>query len=125
MDSTFTAVITVAVPVTDQDRAKALLERLGLETRLDTELQPGFRWIELGPPGGSTTISVVRAGPELPAGIDTGVRLATSDARAAQATVIDLGLEAGELLDWETAPLMFAFRDPDGNRFYVTEMSEV
>jgi catechol 2,3-dioxygenase-like lactoylglutathione lyase family enzyme len=125
MDSTFTAVITVAVPVTDQDRTKALLERLGLETRLDTELQPGFRWIELCLPGAATTISLVRAGPDLPAGIDTGVRLATPDARAAHATITELGLEAGELLDWETAPLMFAFRDPDGNRFYVTEMSVV
>jgi catechol 2,3-dioxygenase-like lactoylglutathione lyase family enzyme len=124
MDSTFSAVITVAIPVTDQDRTKVLLERLGLETRLDTELQPGFRWIELGPPGGGTTISLVQAGPDLPAGIDTGVRLATPDARAAHATVTELGLQAGELLDWETAPLMFAFRDPDGNRFYVTETSD-
>jgi len=124
MDSTFTAVITVAIPVTDQDRAKALFERLGLETRLDAELQPGFRWIELGSPRAATTISLVQAGPDLPAGIDTGVRLATPDARAAHATVTELGLQAGELLDWETAPLMFAFRDPDGNRLYVTEVSE-
>jgi hypothetical protein len=27
----------------------------------------------------------------------------------------------GELLDWETAPLMFSFCDPDGNRLYVAE----
>jgi catechol 2,3-dioxygenase-like lactoylglutathione lyase family enzyme len=119
---TFTGVITVAVPVTDQDRTKALLEKLGFETRMDAELQEGFRWLELGLTGATTTISLVRAGDELPAGIDTGVRLATSDARAAHATVGALGLDVGELLDWETAPLMFAFRDPDGNRFYVTEM---
>jgi catechol 2,3-dioxygenase-like lactoylglutathione lyase family enzyme len=125
MDSTtFTAVITVAVPVTDQDRAKSLLERLGFETTMDTELQEGFRWVELGLGGGATTLSLVRAGDELPAGIDTGVRLATPDARAAHATLGRLGLEVGELLDWETAPLMFEFRDPDGNRFYVTEVTD-
>jgi catechol 2,3-dioxygenase-like lactoylglutathione lyase family enzyme len=116
-------VITVAVPVSDQDAAKSIFEQLGLETRTDSELQPGFRWIELGFPNGGATISLVAAGPELPAGIDTGVRLATPDARAAHKTIRDLGLDAGELLDWETAPLMFSFVDPDGNRFYVTEMS--
>jgi hypothetical protein len=29
----------------------------------------------------------------------------------------------GDLLDWETAPLMFSFRDLDGNRFYVGQSS--
>jgi len=118
---TFTGVITVAVPVSDQDRTKALLEDLGFEARMDAELQPGFRWIELALPGASTTISLVRAGDELPAGIDTGIRLATSDARAAHAELSRRGLEVGELLDWESAPLMFEFRDPDGNMIYVTE----
>jgi catechol 2,3-dioxygenase-like lactoylglutathione lyase family enzyme len=121
---TFSGVITVAVPVTDQDRTKALLERLGFETRMDVELQEGFRWVELGLPGAPTTVSLVRSGNELPVGVDTGVRLATPDARAARDTLSGLGFDVGELLDWESAPLMFEFRDPDGNRFYVTEMSD-
>ena len=120
-ETTVTGVLTVAVPVSDQDAAKALYERLGFETRIDTELQPGFRWIELGLPGGGATISIVAAGPGLPAGIDTGIRLATADARAAHRAMQDVGLDVGELLDWETAPLMFSFVDADGNRFYVTE----
>jgi catechol 2,3-dioxygenase-like lactoylglutathione lyase family enzyme len=119
-----TRVLTVAVPVSDQDAAKSLFERLGLETRIDTELQPGFRWIEMGLSSGGTTMSLVSAGEGAPAGIDTGIRLATIDARAAHAAVGELGLDGGELLDWETAPLMFSFLDPDGNRFYVTEMPE-
>ena len=119
--TTLTGVITVAVPVTDQDAATSLFEQLGFEVQIDAELQPGFRWIELRLPAGGATISIVAAGPDLPAGIDTGIRLATADARAAHRAVRDLGLDAGELLDWETAPLMFSFVDNDGNRFYVTE----
>ena len=119
--TTLTGVITVAVPVTDQDAATSLFEQLGFEVQIDAGLQPGFRWIELGLPAGGATISIVAAGPDLPAGIDTGIRLATADARAAHRAVRDLGLDAGELLDWETAPLMFSFVDNDGNRFYVTE----
>ena len=117
----FTSVPCVAIPVSDQDRTKGLFERLGLTTTMDVELQPGFRWIELALPAGGTTLALVAAGDGLPTGIDTGVRLTTADARAAHEAVRAEGLEAGELLDWETAPLMFSFRDPDGNRLYVSE----
>src|SRR5436309_13153713 len=117
--TTFSGMHTVAVPVTDQERAKALFEQFGLQTRLDTELQPGFRWIEMALADGSTSVALVQTGPQLPVGIDTGIRLTTPDARAAHAAVIEAGLDAGELLDWDTAPLMFSFTDYDGNRFYV------
>jgi catechol 2,3-dioxygenase-like lactoylglutathione lyase family enzyme len=118
---TFTGMHTVAVPATDQERAKALFEQLGLETRVDAELQPGFRWIEMALADSPTTVAVVASGPELPVGVDTGIRFTTPDARAAHAKVIELGLDAGELLDWDSAPLMFEFADHDGNRFYVTQ----
>ena len=121
MTELFTKLHTVAVPVADQDRSKALLEELGFETTLDAELQPGFRWVEMSLPAGGTTLSLVTAGGDLPAGIDTGIRLVTSDARNAHTSLGEKGLDVGELLDWSTAPLMFSFVDPDGNRFYVSE----
>ena len=49
---------------------------------------------------------------DLRTGIDTGIRLVTPDARAARAALIEQGLDVGELLDWDTAPLMFSFCDP-------------
>ncbi|MEC3958852.1 hypothetical protein VMT65_37855 [Nocardia sp. CDC153] len=121
-EAIFTTVLTVAVPVSDQDRAKGLLEGLGLKTSFDRELRPGFRWVELTLAGGGPTLSLVQASSELPAGIDTGIRLGTPDARAARAFLIELGLQVGDLLEWETAPPMFEFSDPDGNRFYVTQL---
>jgi catechol 2,3-dioxygenase-like lactoylglutathione lyase family enzyme len=119
----FRNVRSVAVPVTDQDRTKSVLEQLGFTVSMDTELQPGFRWIEMDLPAGDVSVSLVRTGPELPTGIDTGIRLATGDARAAQAAVAAAGLDVGDLLDWPDVPLMFSFVDPDGNRFYVSETS--
>jgi hypothetical protein len=121
MTALFTNIRTVAVPVADQDRTKVLFEKLGFTTVIDADLQPGFRWIEVSPTDGSTTVSFVGAGDELPAGIDTGIRLVTPDARAARAALAEEGLEVGELLDWGSAPLMFSFLDLDGNRFYVSE----
>jgi hypothetical protein len=119
----FTNVRTVAVPVTDQDRSKALLEQLGFTVSMDTELQPGFRWIEMDLAGGEVSVSLVLTGPELPVGIDTGIRLVSGDARAAHSAVAAAGLDAGEILDWPDVPLMFSFVDLDGNRFYVSETS--
>ena len=119
--TTFTRLSTVAIPVTDQERTKTLLEDLGFETRFDADLGGGFRWIELAPPGADTSIAVVATGDELPTGIDTGIRLVTPDARAAHERLGGIGLDVGELLDWDTAPLMFSFTDFDGNRLYVAE----
>ena len=83
------------MPVTNQDRTKSVLEQLGFAVSMDTELRPGFRWIEMDLPGGQASVALVRTGPELPIGIDTG----------------------------PDVPLMFSFVDPDGNRFYVSETS--
>jgi len=117
----FTGVANVAIPVTDQDRAKALYESLGFATTMDADLGGGFRWIEVAPPGAATAIALIAAGDELPCGIDTGIRLVAPDARAAHAALAERGLDVGELLDWPSAPLMFTFADPDGNRLYVVE----
>ena len=120
--SVFTNVRSVAVPVTDQDRTRSVFERLGFTVAMDSELRPDFRWIELDLPGAHATLALVQTGPELPIGIDTGIRLETNDAKAARAAVAAVGLDVGDLLDWPDVPLMFSFVDLDGNRFYVSEM---
>jgi hypothetical protein len=119
----FKNIRSVAVPVTDQDRSTAVLEQLGFTVSMDAELRPGFRWIEMVLPDGEASVALVTTGPELPTGIDTGIRLATADARAAHDTVVAAGLDADDLLDWPGVPLMFSFADHDGNRFYVSETS--
>ena len=98
--ATFTGVSTVAIPVADQDVAKGLYEGLGFEVRFDADLGGGFRWLEVVPPGAATSIALIATGPDLPTGIDTGIRLITPDARAAHAELLSRGLDVGELLDW-------------------------
>ncbi|GAB6938141.1 VOC family protein [Isoptericola variabilis] len=118
----FTGVHTVAVPVRDQDTALAFYTGpLGLEVRFDAELQPGFRWVDVAAPGAATSLALVRAGEESRAGVDTGIRLVTPDARAAHAALTEAGADVDELLLWGSAPPMFSFRDPDGNTLYATE----
>ena len=116
-----TGISTIAIPVSDQDRTKRLFEQLGFTTSFDADLGDGFRWIDMAPPDGGARIAVIASGPELPTGVDTGIRLVAPDARVAHARLVELGLRVGELLDWPTAPLMFSFQDFDGNRLYVAE----
>src|SRR6478609_2139462 len=69
----FKHVRSVAVPVTDQERTKSVLEQLGFVVSMDAELRPGFRWIEMELPEGHASVSLVRTGPELHTGVDTGI----------------------------------------------------
>jgi predicted enzyme related to lactoylglutathione lyase len=120
--TTITTIRTVAIPANDQDRAVAFfVETLGFEPRMDAELAPGFRWIEVAPPGSGVSVAIVAASDSLPSGIDTGIRFVTTDAEAEHAAMTKAGVDVEELLRWPDVPLMFSFRDLDGNTFYLAE----
>jgi catechol 2,3-dioxygenase-like lactoylglutathione lyase family enzyme len=122
MPTSITTIRTVAIPATDQDRTAAFfVEQLGFEPQFDTELQPGFRWIEVAPPGSPVSVAIVAASDEYPAGVDTGIRFVCTDAESEHASMTDHGVDVGELLRWPGVPVMFSFRDPDGNTLYLAE----
>jgi lactoylglutathione lyase len=81
----------------------------------------GGRWIEVAPPGSSTSLALVPARPGLPAGVETGVRLVTGSATALHDVLSRRGVDVGELLTWPGVPPMFALRDPDGNGLEMVE----
>lgn len=112
---------TVAIPVTDQDRAlEFYLGKLGFEKRMDVPFGGGQRWVEVAPPAAATTIALVRAGDGVSAGIDTGIRLTSEDAKADHADLLARGVDADlEVMRMGGVPAMFAFRDPDGNRLVI------
>lgn len=121
-----TGVRTIGVPVRDQDRAlKFYTTVLGFDTRMDVSFATGARWIEVAPPGASTSIALVLEHDGVPAGVETGIRLTTADAEADRATLLARSVDADEVLRWPGVPPMFAFRDPDGNGLeLVQEPSE-
>ena len=84
-----TGVHTVGVPVADQDRALEFYAgKLGFEKRLDVAYGAGQRWIEVAPPGATTTIALVSASAGVPAGVETGIRFVTGDAEADHADLL-------------------------------------
>ena len=117
-----TTIRTVAIPAADQDRSSAFfVEKLGFEKQMDAELSEGFRWIEVAAPGSPVSVAIVAAGDELPAGVDTGIHFVSTDATAEHASMTEQGVDVGELLAWPGVPLMFSFKDIDGNTFYLAE----
>jgi catechol 2,3-dioxygenase-like lactoylglutathione lyase family enzyme len=112
---------TVGVPVADQERAVAFYrDKLGFEVRMDAPYGEGERWVEVAPRGAPTTLALVQSHDGYPAGIDTGLRLSTTDALADHSALRAAGVDA----DAEVIPYpvpMFVFRDPDGNVLYIVE----
>jgi catechol 2,3-dioxygenase-like lactoylglutathione lyase family enzyme len=119
-----TRVRTVGVPVRDQDRALDFYSGvLGLDTRVDFPMGGGGRWIEMAPRDGGTTIALVLAKPDAPAGVETGIRLCAPDADAFRRRLLEAGASADEVLRWPGVPPMFAFHDQDGNRLEIVQES--
>jgi predicted enzyme related to lactoylglutathione lyase len=113
---------TVAVPVSDQERALEFYRGvLGFETRMDSPF-PGGRWIEVAAPGATTTIALAAAQEGTATGVDSGIRFSTADATADHASLTAAGVDVDtEVLRFPGVPPMFSFRDPDGNTLYIVE----
>ncbi|BCJ37056.1 glyoxalase [Actinocatenispora thailandica] len=126
MSNPVVGVPVVGIPVADQDKAvEFYTDAFGFTVRMDMPLpQLGSRWIVLAPAGAdaaATGIALVQAGDGLPAGVETGIRLAVADAAAKHAELAGRGVGVGELLRWQGAPPMFTVTDPDGNGLEIVE----
>jgi lactoylglutathione lyase len=122
--TSITDVRTIGINISNQDEALAFyVNTLGFEVRLDAPISPTTRWIEVAPPCAGTSIALNAAEDGPAVGTDTGVRFTVPDAATEHAAMRQRGVDVGELLRWEGVPPMYAFDDPDGNRFYVVEES--
>jgi len=109
-----TRILSVSIPVADQDAAlRFYTEVLGCEVRVDAEIWPGARLVEVVPPGSDVAITLLPPDSQIP----VAVRLGTSDAQEAHDRIRAAGvtLRNGAVLHLEGAPPMFAFTDPEGN----------
>ena len=115
-------VATVSVPVTDHDRAlEFYVGTLGTEVRRDASFGQGQRWVEVAPAGATTTVALAPPGGVTP-GVDSGIRLTTTDAAADHADLQAAGVQVDpEVLNFPGVPPMFGFHDPDGNRLYIVQ----
>ena len=114
----------VIVPVSDQDAAIGFYRNtLGFSLVADVPFGEGERWIEVAPPDGGATISLAPPRGEFQTGRMTGIALESTDPRADFAELKDGGVDVdAEVMGGDgTVPLLFFFRDQDGNQLLVVE----
>lgn len=116
-----TGVRTVSIPVDDQDAAlRFYVDTLGFTTLRDNPTPDGGRWIELAPGNDDVIVTLEPAAPNVTRGA-IGIGFTTEDAEAAHSKLQAAGVDPDDILRWPGVPAMFAFRDPDGNAFSITE----
>jgi catechol 2,3-dioxygenase-like lactoylglutathione lyase family enzyme len=120
------AVNIVCVPVVDADRAIAFYtEKLGFETRADVPFGNGERWVEVGPPGSTTTLALVPGRNETTPGTNSRVIMHVDDIEAVHAELKSRGVDVDpEITNYGgPVPPMFWFRDQDQNVHLIVRPS--
>ena len=119
-----TRVGRVMVPVSDQDAAiRFYTDTLGFSLAADVPFGEGDRWVEVAPPDGGTVLALVPPQGQYLTGRMTGIAIQTPDARAVHDELRDKGADVdGQLMGGDGGvPLMFFFRDQDGNQLMIVE----
>jgi catechol 2,3-dioxygenase-like lactoylglutathione lyase family enzyme len=120
-----TKVGVVCIPISDQERAlEFYVGTLGLEKRTDVPFGNGYRWIEVGPAGGETTIAIAPPPEGTPVGnMETGIGLQTEDIGALHGELKAAGVDVDDEVSrmGDPVPPIFWLRDPEGNRLMVVE----
>jgi catechol 2,3-dioxygenase-like lactoylglutathione lyase family enzyme len=116
----------VIVPVSDQDEAIAFYtDKLGFSLTADVPFGEGDRWVEVTPPKGGAAIALTTGQGDFQPGRNTGIALTTSDARAAHADLKEKGVQVEEPMGGDgTVPLLFMFKDGDGNGLMLVEQPD-
>jgi catechol 2,3-dioxygenase-like lactoylglutathione lyase family enzyme len=119
-------VVSVSVPVSDQDQARDFyVEILGFEELVDNSFREGMRWIEVAPEGSATSMMLVSWSESLILSMYRVITLATDDIQAVHEELVAKGI-VFELPPTRTpSGTQAMFRDPDGNALVLWEHAEV
>lgn len=139
------ALEVVVIPVADVDRALQFYRGLGWRLDADVTTDPGFRVVQLTPPGSGCSIIFGRGVTTAVPGSSQGLHLIVLDLEKARAELVARGAEVSEPFHdaggvfhhADDAALVagvdperrsygsFAsFLDPDGNRWFLQEIQE-
>ena len=116
-------IATVVVPVADQDRMiEFYVDTLGFDKRIDVPFGNGYRWVEVGPADGETTIALAPPPEGTSSGNrETGISLYSEDIDAFHAELKDAGVDVDAEISrmGDPVPPLFWLRDPEGNVLMV------
>jgi catechol 2,3-dioxygenase-like lactoylglutathione lyase family enzyme len=105
----------VMLPVKDQQKAKEFYAKLGYEVIVEAPMGKGETWLQMGLPGGKTSLSL---------GSFHAIICETQDIQKDVATLRSKGIEVGAID--ETPWGKFAWlKDPDGNSTCLRQAAAV
>ena len=117
---------TVCIPVADQDKMiDFYVGTLGFEKRADVPFGGSYRWVEVAPEGGETTIALAPPPEGSPTGgMETGITLQVGDIDAQHAELkergVDVDAEVSRMGD--PVPPLLWLRDPEKNVLMIVEV---
>ena len=112
----------VVIPVSDVDRAKAFYaDKVGFRVDHDRQISDTLRVVQLTPPGSACSIALGKGITNARPGSVQGLELVVADIEAAQAELVERGVEVSEVQDVRGFLFVF-FSDPDGNRWAVQQI---
>jgi len=111
----------VSVPVADAQAAKAFYrDVLGFELIRESPMGPGQTWIQLAPPGCTTTIALVTWFDTMQPGGLQGVMLNSNNIDADVALLTTRGLVMSPIAEQPWGRFSM-FKDPDGNGWILRQ----
>jgi catechol 2,3-dioxygenase-like lactoylglutathione lyase family enzyme len=112
----------VSIPVSDQERARDFyVDKLGFELVRDDDSVPGLHWVQVAPPGASTSLTLVTWFESMPPGPVRGLVLVCEDLDQTYETLIANGVEVDRELAEQPWGKEAVIRDPDGNLLVLQE----
>ena len=106
----------VSVPVSDQERAKSFYtDTLGFELLADSPFGEDQRWIQVGPKGTATSITLVTWFETMPAGSTKGIVLECDDLDGTYRELATRGVRFDGPVQDAPWGRFATFEDPDGN----------
>jgi catechol 2,3-dioxygenase-like lactoylglutathione lyase family enzyme len=109
----------LSVPVADLDRAKDFyVNTLGFDLIADTQMGSDQRWVQVGPPGAQTSLTLVTWFETMPAGSLRGLVIESDNL---EADIKALGARGLAVSDVQAAAWgqFVTCEDPDGNGLIV------
>jgi catechol 2,3-dioxygenase-like lactoylglutathione lyase family enzyme len=134
----------VVIPVSDVDKAKDFYQALGWRLDADIAPEPGYRVVQVTPPGSACAVIFGTAVTSAAPGSAQGLHLVVNDIDAARAELAGHGAEVSEVFhdvsgvfhhagtlaritgpapDHASYGSFISFEDPDGNGWLVQEIT--
>src|SRR5688572_24004591 len=114
------SIAVIAIPVSDQARAKEFYLRLGFDLLAEEPMKEGAKWIQMGLPGCQTTITLVTWFKKMAPGSMQGLVLVTDDIISDLSSYKAQGLTVSELMETPNGKF-FNLKDPDGNGISIQQ----